>query len=77
MSGKPLRVCDCGAKPTLWVQKQASLVPGKEESLYFVQCPKCGARTRKPDEFAGVAILHWNRRDLMNKCKERKKGARV
>ena len=73
MKDEPLRMCDCGAEPTLWVQKQTSLMPGNEESLYFVQCQKCGARTRKAYEFAGVAILYWNRRDLMNKCKRKKK----
>lgn len=40
MRDEPLRVCDCGAEPTLWVQKQASLVPGKEESLYFCSVPE-------------------------------------
>lgn len=67
MTDEALRPCDCGAEPTLWLQKQTSLVPGREENRYFVRCPNCGARTRKAYEFAGVAILRWNEWDLEKK----------
>lgn len=66
MSKEQLRPCACGEIPKLWSETIPTLDGESFLARYYVQCPKCGTRT-KPCSFIQDSITIWNRRKFIKR----------
>jgi len=69
MSNEQPRPCTCGEMPKVWSETIPTLDGESCTARYYVQCPKCGMRT-KPCHFIGEAIVLWNRRQFLKRRKK-------